>query len=202
MNLEATIEQHRGMFRDELAVRMVARQPPTTLDLNTGQLDSEPAAAIGMTVSGPLLRRIGHPEGYGQLFPYAKALWLLKVECRRSHPQHRDSKRPYWRGSLCHEAVLAVVVGTRLGPLTPKQAAGVLKVDDLDALLLRCFRFLEQTMDDFRRKAERRAREDEGMQLVCRCGHSWSRHNNPATMFRCSDDDGCSRYQANGGLAA
>jgi hypothetical protein len=205
MTLEQAIELHRELYRSDLFIdRLVARQPPTSLDLNTGVLHQEPAAAIGMTVSGRLLRYVSHPEGFGSDFPWSKALWLLRVECRRRHPHHRSAKRPYWRGSLCHEAVKLVIIGAEAngtGPLSPEHAGQILRIDRIDELLLRCFRFLEESMDDFRRRAEKRAREDEGQALICICGHPWSRHDDPATLFRCTACE-CRRYNADSGRRA
>jgi hypothetical protein len=129
------------------------------------ELVVEPGAAVGMPMSGPMLRKIGHPEGYGSLYPWSKALWMLRVECRRRHHDHRSADRPYWRGSLCHEAVKLVVIGGEsggTGPLSPEHAGRILRIDRIDELLLRAFRFLEESMDSFRRRAELRAREDEG----------------------------------------
>jgi hypothetical protein len=166
VTLEQAIETHRELYRaDTLIDRLVARQPPTTLDLNTGILHVEDGTRIGMTMSGRLLKYVGHPEGYGADFPWSKALWLLRVECRRRHHDHRAADRPYWRGSLCHEAVKLVVIGGEsggTGPLSPEHAGRILRIDRIDELLLRAFRFLEESMDSFRRRAELRAREDEG----------------------------------------
>jgi hypothetical protein len=203
--LEQAIETHRELYRADTYIdRLVARQPPTSLDLNTGVLHQEPAAAVGMTVSGRLLRYVSHPEGFGSDFPWSKALWLLRVECRRRHHDHRSADRPYWRGSLCHEAVKLVIIGGEsggTGPLSPEHAGQILRIDRIDELLLRCFRFLEETMDDFRRRAEKRAREDEGQALICICGHPWSRHDDPATLFRCTACE-CRRYNADSGRRA
>ncbi len=160
------IASHRGMYRDDIRIdRLVSRQPPTSLDVNTGELQEEPGARVGMTMGGRLLRYVGHPEGYGSDFPWSKAYWHLAVECRRSHPAHRGEDRPYWRGNLCQQAVRLTVIGgdDGKGPLSADQAASVLRVESIDAVLLRCFRFLEERMDDFRRVSERRAREDAGL---------------------------------------
>src|SRR5690348_11112766 len=100
------IADHRQLYAAERQLSaMVAHHPPVTIDLNTGILQEEPSAAIGMTVNARLLRLLGHPDGYGASFPWSKALWRLRAECRRKHPHHRGSDVPYWRGSLCHQAV-------------------------------------------------------------------------------------------------
>ena len=45
MNLDAQLTDHRAMYASDLHIdRLVSRQPPTTLDLNTGVLHQEPAA--------------------------------------------------------------------------------------------------------------------------------------------------------------
>jgi hypothetical protein len=198
--LQQAIETHRELYRSDLFIdRMVARQPPTSLDLNTGVLHQEPAAAIGMTVSGRLLRYVSHPEGYGADFPWSKAFWHLKNWCRKEHYTHRGPDRTYWRGSLCYEAVKLVVIGGRTlahGPLSPEQACQILRVDELDDVLTKAFGFIEDRMDAFRVEAELRAKEDEGVALTCVCGHSWSRHDSPAEMFRCMSCE-CRRYHGN-----
>ena len=163
---QAAVFLHRELFRDELHIgRLVSRQPPTQMDPNTGVLHQEPATRIGMNMSGSMLRRLGHPEGFGSMYPWTRALWLLRVECRRRHPHHRSGDRPYWRGSLCHQAVKLTIIGGETGntgPLSVEAASRILRVDRIDAILKSSFRFIEDTMDDFRDRAERRAREDQG----------------------------------------
>jgi len=64
--LLGTIEDHRALFRADLLIpKLVSRQPPTSLDANTGVLHQEPGSAVGMSMSGRLLRYLSHPEGYG-----------------------------------------------------------------------------------------------------------------------------------------
>jgi hypothetical protein len=165
MTLEQAIELHRELYRADTHIdRLVARQPPTSLDLNTGLLDEEPAAAIGMTVSGRLLRYVSHPEGYGSDFPWSKALWNLKAWCRREHPFHRGADVPYWRGSLCWQLVYLTVVGKPKGdgPATITEAARILRYDNPEPVLRLALERIEQSMDDYRARAEKRAREDEG----------------------------------------
>ena len=190
MSLDDTIALHRNLYRDDLFIdRLVQRQPPTSLDLNTGVLDQEPAAAIGMTISGRLLRYVSHPEGYGSDFPWSKALWLLRSWCRREHRYHMTPR--HWNGSLCHQLVIFVVIRG----WSVQNAAAILAYDNPEPILRDAFTFMEDTMDDFRRKQEQRARESEGHALTCACGHSWSRHDNPATMFACASCE-CGRYRA------
>jgi hypothetical protein len=157
--LQQAIETHRELYRSDLFIdRMVARQPPTSLDLNTGVLHQEPAAAIGMTVSGRLLRYVSHPEGFGSDFPWSKALYRLRWDCRKNHPHHRGADVPYWRGSLCHELVRFVV----LREFSVQSAAAVLRYDNPEPVLRQALTFIEESMDHARERAEKRAREDEG----------------------------------------
>jgi hypothetical protein len=198
--LDAASALHRQLYRDDTHIsRLVARQPPTTLDPHTGYLHVEDGTRIGMTMSGRLLKYVSHPEGYGADFPWSKAFWHLKNWCRKEHYTHRGPDRTYWRGSLCYEAVKLVVIGGRTlayGPLSPEQACQILRVDELDDVLTKAFGFIEDRMDAFRAEAELRAKEDEGVALTCVCGHSWSRHDSPAEMFRCMSCE-CRRYHGN-----
>ena len=159
MTLAATIEDHRAMYRADLLIpKLVSRQPPTTLDPHTGELHVEPGAATGMPMAGRLLKYLGHPEGYGADFPWTKAAWKLRVECRRKHPHHRGADVPYWRGSLCHELVRFTIIRS----YSVQSAVEILRYDNPEPLLREAFRFIEQVIDAERAKAERRAREDEG----------------------------------------
>jgi hypothetical protein len=162
--LHRLVELHRSLFRDDLHIqRLVGRQPPTTRDSNTGVVHQHEAAVVGMNMSARLYRYVEAPTG--SEFPWTAAWKLLRVECRRRHHDHRSADRPYWRGSLCHEAVKLVIIGGEangIGPLSPEHAGRILRIDRIDELLARAFRFLEETMDDFRARAEKRAREDEG----------------------------------------
>jgi hypothetical protein len=127
VGLARLVEFHRTLRRDELRIdRMVARQPPSSRDPSTGVVHQHEAAAIGMNMSARLYRFV--ESAPPMEFPWHAALSSLRVECRRKHPQHRSSDRPYWRGALCHQAVKLVVVGGEangIGPLTPLQAGGV-----------------------------------------------------------------------------
>ena len=157
--LDATIDLHRQLYHSDLWIeRLVSRQPPTSLDLNTGVLHQEPGAATGMPMSGRMLRYLSHPEGYGSDFPWSKALAALKYHCRKNHPDHRRADRPYWRGSLCWQVVFLVVVRG----FSPTAAGQILRLERIEPLLPRALRTIEDTMDDYRAKAEKRAREDEG----------------------------------------
>ena len=159
------IELHRELYRSELALpRLVSRQPAVTIDPNTGERKEELATRTGMNMSGALLRRLGHPAGYGEVFPWARALWLLRHWCRHEHKARGHSgggTRPYWRGSLCWSAVRLCVVGPDkggYGPLSIEDAAAVLRCDRLEPILLEALRFIEGEMDAAHERAVERDR--------------------------------------------
>lgn len=157
--LIATIDQHRSMYRGDLRIeRTVARQPPLTVDVNTGQRHQEDGPRVGMTLSGRLLRYLSHPEGYGDQFPWSKALWRLRVECRRNHPYHRGATVPYWRGSLCHQLVMFTIVRG----WSVENAARILRYDNPEPVLRQALQWMEDDMARARELAEVRAREDAG----------------------------------------
>lgn len=159
MTLAAQIADHRAAYRADLLIdKLVTRQPPTTLDVNTGVLHQEPAAAVGMTLSARLLKYVSHPEGYGSDFPWSKALWRLKYHCRREHPYHRAADRPYWRGSLCWQLVsLTITRG-----FSAHNAAEILRYDNPEPVLRYALGWMESSMDAERAKSELRSREDQG----------------------------------------
>ena len=67
--------------------------------------DTEPGAAVGVSLSGPMLRLLGHEDGYGLSFPTRRALYAWRKYCRRKHrrwPDHRD-------GPLCGDVAVAVI---------------------------------------------------------------------------------------------
>ena len=100
--LHNLIADHRQMYAAERYIsRLATTTPPVMKDPDSGQYTSD-AGHLGMTLTARLLRLLSHPEGYGRSFPWSKALWYLRVSCRRDHPFHRGSDVPYWRGSLCH----------------------------------------------------------------------------------------------------
>ena len=170
--VELAVLTHRELFRADLLIpKLVSRQPPTSLDVNTGVLHQEPGSAVGMSMSGRLLRYLSHPEGYGSDFAWSKALYGLRWHCRKRHPHHRSADRPYWRGALCHQAVMLVVVRR----FSPQNAAKILKLDHIDPLLISAFREIETQIDDARARAEKRERE--------RAGH-YSLFEGPAMQHR------------------
>lgn len=157
MTLDARIAHHRELYRSDLLIeRLVSRQPPTSLDVNTGELHQEPGAATGMPMSGRLLKYLSHPEGYGSDFPWSKSWWLLRNHCRRTHRYHRGPR--HWNGSLCHSMIGFVVVRE----WSVENAGNILQHTDPAGILRQSFDFMDQTLTDFRRKAEQRQREEEG----------------------------------------
>ena len=176
MTLDAQLTDHRAMYAADLHIdRLVARQPPTTLDVNTGHLEEEPAAAVGMTVSGRLLKYVSHPEGFGSDFPWSKALWRLKYHCRKEHEFHRAADRPYWRGSLCHQLVTFTVCRN----WSVQNAAEILRYDNPEPVLRYALSYIEATIDEARRKAEKRLRDDEGRGPGAVPAPEWRHHAVP-----------------------
>lgn len=174
--LSALIELHRAMWRDDNEVsRLNSRQPPLTrYDKDdwavgdeperlgaTEEYVIEPGARVGMSMSGNMIRRLS--ESPGSHYPWVTALGRLRADCRRLHPHHRSAERPYWRGALCWQVVYLVIVGHKEGPLSPENAARVLRLEEIEPLLRRTLRDIETGIDYFRRRAERRATEDAGM---------------------------------------
>jgi hypothetical protein len=161
MTLADTLALHRGLLADDLSIpRLVSRTPPTTLDTHTGTLYEEPAAATGMSMSGALLRFLGHPEGFGDQHPWLRARYQLRFHCRRNHPEHRSAERPYWRGSLCQQAVDLCVMGRvpgYPGPLSPSEASAVLRVD-IEEVLQRALDWILEQIDRAQRDAIERER--------------------------------------------
>jgi hypothetical protein len=195
MTLEQAIETHRAMFRDELDFSPSQSRPPVAYKYQRGEgmvpddspLVINPLSAdeivvpdsatqstqVGMPMSGRMLRYLQGPTADT---PWATALGMMRAWCRRNHRYHMTPK--HWRGSLCWQLVYMTVVGKPLGngPATIHEAARILQYDNPEPV--------------------RRAREDEGQALICVCGHPWSRHDDPATMFRCTACT-CRRYNAN-----
>ncbi len=168
VGLERAILLHRGMHRDDSYIdRMVARQPPTTRDPNTGEIKSHEAAAIGMNMSARLYRYVEAP-GPSE-FPWRSAFMRLRYECRRNHPYHTGPTVPYWRGSLCQELVRLVVIGPERripslpeGPVSVENAAEILRYDNPEPVLRYALSWIEEAMDRARQKAEKRQRDEQG----------------------------------------
>lgn len=187
MTLEAAIALHRQMLRDELSgFSPSQRTPPvaytwsdteramvpddrpveifepgTDFMVSREKFQDSPTQStkVGMPMSARMLRYL---QGPAADTPWSTAFKALRQECRRNHPNHRGRDVPYWRGSLCYEAVKLTVVGTRLGQLTVREASGVLRYDYPEPILREALAYIEQHIDAQRAKAERRAKEDEG----------------------------------------
>ena len=177
MTLDSRILDHKALYRADLLIRPTQHAVPSDTEpilIGGHYVDVTDSGELGgMPFSMAMARRLGHPENYGSLFPWTKALWLLRVECRRKHPYHRGPTVPYWRGSLCHQLVTFVIVRD----WSVENTAKILRYDDPEPVLRQAFDFLERTVDDFRARAERRVKEDAGLgegavpQPVRRCYH-------------------------------
>ena len=183
--LEAVIKLHREMMRDDPRSidRMVSRQPPTTRDPNTGIVHQHEAAAVGMNMNARLYRYVEAP-GSGE-FPWRSAFGRLRYECRRNHPYHTGPDVPYWRGSLCHELVRLVIIGPERriagydGPMSVQNAAEILRYDNPEPVLRYALSYIEATIDEARRKAEKRLRDDEGRGPGAVPAPEWRHHAVP-----------------------
>ena len=95
--------QWRVQYEAETPRRLNVIAPPTTSTVKisgppggrTYELETreEPAAAIGMSLSAPMVRLLGHHEGYGLAFPVRRALAEWNRYCRAHHqrwPDHID----------------------------------------------------------------------------------------------------------------
>ena len=183
-NLERTIADHRAMMREELDFNPTQRTPPVAytwsdteralvpddrpLVINPLSPDEQeiPDSAtqstqVGMPMSGRMLRYLQGPTADT---PWASALKSLRAECRRKHPYHRAADAPFWRGSLCWQLTYLVIVGKPRGggPATIEEAAGILRYDNPEPILRYALTYIEEVMDSYRRKAEKRAREEDG----------------------------------------
>lgn len=214
MSLADSIEDHRAMYRAELDFNPSQRTPPVAYTYDSteramvpddrplvyfvdGRYVEVPDSAtqstqVGMPMSGRMYRYVAGPT---LETPWATALGELRAWCRRNHRYHMTPK--HWRGSLCWQLVFLTVIGKPLGdgPATIQDAAAILQYDNPEPILREAFDFIEKRIDDARKKAEKRAREDRGLFLLCQCGHDWPHHDNPATTFACAACD-CRRYNA------
>jgi hypothetical protein len=182
MTLEQAIETHRELFRVELDFNPSQSRPPVAYVHYPGEgmvPDDRPlvyfvdgryvevpdsatqSTQVGMPMSGRMLRYL---QGPAADTPWAAALKSLRAWCRREHPFHRGATVPYWRGSLCWQLVVLTVIGKPKGdgPATIEEAARILKYDNPAPVLRYALERIEQSMDDYRARAEKRAREDEG----------------------------------------
>ena len=209
--IERTIALHRAACRDDLeGVHSASQRTPPVAYQRTerdglvaddrplvyfvdGRYIEVPDSAtqstqVGMPMSGRMYRYVSGPSPET---PWSAALMRLRAHCRKEHRRRYHSVEKHWNGSLCHQMVIYVVIRG----WSVQNAAAILDYDNPEPILRDAFAFMEDQIDDFRRKQEQRALESEGHALTCACGHSWSRHDNPATMFACASCE-CGRYRA------
>lgn len=128
---------HRVAYHEESrsVLKVSTERPPVLFDFEKATWWEEPAAAIGLNLSALMVRLIGHPDGFGQAFPWRQALWALRHECRSQHLGHTD--RDVFEGSLCQRLVYLVVVYD----FSPDMAAQELGIDPT-----RSMRVLEEAL--------------------------------------------------------
>lgn len=146
--------EHRAMYRDELSVvhDLSTEHPPVLFDYARAEWQEAEAAMVGLNLTAQLVRLLGHPEGFGQLFPWRAALWRLRHECRGSHLGHVE--RPEFSGSLCHRLTSLTVAQD----YSPDMAALALGLDPRRALrvLESALRWIEDSIDRERARQEAR----------------------------------------------
>lgn len=174
MSLDKAIEWHRNTYRGELNFAPTQRTPPVAYQYSPtegrvpddrplvyfveGEYVEVPDSAtqstqVGMPMSGRMYRYLSGPTPET---PWAASWRHLRTECRRRHRHHRGPR--HWNGSLCHQLVGFVIVRG----WSVRNVAQILEYDNPEPVLRSAFAFMEQTIDDYRAKAERRAREEEG----------------------------------------
>lgn len=95
LSLEELVSEARDAFASELAIPMTVDGAVPLFDRDGhGELvlDTEASrgAQLGLSMSAQLVRRLGHPEGYGNAFPVARALDDLRGWCRGRHLEARS----------------------------------------------------------------------------------------------------------------
>jgi hypothetical protein len=159
MSLAAQLELHRGIYRDELGrvTRLtVAHVPADTepIPLKEGMVEVTDSGELGgMPFSTAMVRRLGPPQGYGAMYPWAHSWSYLRRACRNDHPGH--TARPEFGGALCWQVVSWAVVSE----FTPQTIAGILRlpIEDVERHLRRAFAWIEEDMD--RKQRIRNARD-------------------------------------------
>jgi hypothetical protein len=207
--LQQAIETHRELYRAELHFSPSQRTPPVAYrfdekeralvpddrplvinPLTADEIEVPDSATqstqVGMPMSSRMLRYLQGPTADT---PWSFSLARMRGWCRKNHRYHMTP--PHWRGSLCWQFVYYVVVRE----FSIVSAATVLQYDHPEPVLRDALQHIEDRMDDLLADQERRAKEDEGQAMTCVCGHSWSRHDDPAGMFRCTTCE-CRRYNA------
>jgi hypothetical protein len=139
------ILDHRDAYHEEARAveELSSSRPPVLFDYESASWKEADAAMLGLNLTAIMVRILGHPDGYGQAFPWRQALWRLRHECRSSHLGHTD--RDVFEGSLCQRLVYLVVVYD----YSPDMAAWQLGVDPARSmrLLEEALRWIERSID-------------------------------------------------------
>lgn len=171
------ILDHRDAYHEESrAVTQVSTErPPVLFDFEKAAWYEEPAAAIGLNLSALMVRLIGHPDGYGQAFPWRQALWGLRHECRSQHLGHTD--RDVFEGSLCQRLVYLVVVYD----YSPDMAALSLGIDPVRSMrvLEEALRWIEGALDRQQERTEARHKMTDHQAADGLITHFEREHNEP-----------------------
>jgi hypothetical protein len=88
LDLPQLIDEAREEWAGELAIPMTVARPPalTAIDGHGDSgTDNAYGARIGYSLSAPLVKRLGSPKGYGNVFPMARSLHELAGWCRGRH---------------------------------------------------------------------------------------------------------------------
>lgn len=88
LDLEQLVDEARDSFRAELAIPLSVARPPKIAERDGhGELEVKigQGSVIGYSISSQLHKRLGHPNGYGNVFPVARALDDLRGWCRGRH---------------------------------------------------------------------------------------------------------------------
>jgi hypothetical protein len=156
-SLDHLVETHRRLQSSELFLEyLTTDNPPVFVDPQSGERRAERASQIGPNLSHPMESYI--TASYGTQYPWAKAAWLLKMQCVREHPEHAG-REEFW-DSLCARLVSLVIRDNH----DPGKAAVRLKIDPDRARrrLARCLRSIESNLYVQRKRWELREREDAG----------------------------------------
>jgi len=134
LTLDELLEEARDSYRLELYIPMTVDQPPVLTSIDGHghrQYDAAEGAQTGLSMSAQLYRRLGHNEGYGNVFPVARALRDVDGWCRGRHlngrggpwADHAAASGSLWSrltrdrplcARLAHYAVVAGVHPSRL----------------------------------------------------------------------------------------
>lgn len=160
VTLPDAIALHRALWQDDNRIpRLASRQPPVVTD-ESGQPETQ-ETHTGMPISAALTRRI-FTEWPGAMYPWVTALKALRQDCRRRHYWHRGADRPYWRGSLCWQAVHTVIVRE----YSVSAASDLLRADRLEDVLLSALAYMERHIDEQQARQEQRQKHDRGVFVV------------------------------------